>query len=94
MTRHRSRPRRCRRAAALLLLTLAQCSEFAPFEGPQPAAAQHSLCYNRANATPEQLRALASQACGGTEPRLLEQVMDFGACPILVPMRVSFACGT
>jgi len=90
----RSAPARSRRAAPLLLLALAQCTSLGPFEGPQLAAEQHTLCYNRAASTPEQLHTLATQACGGSAPRLIEQVMDLSACPILVPMRVSFACST
>jgi hypothetical protein len=87
-------PRRSvRRTAALLsLLTLAQCSELGPFEGPQPSAEQHSLCYNRASASPEQLHALAVQACGGKAPQFVDHTIDLSACPILVPVRVSFAC--
>jgi hypothetical protein len=80
------------RAASLLLLALAQCSSFAPFEGPQLADRQHTLCYNRAAASPEQLHTLATQACGGAAPQLLDQAIDLSACPILVPVRVSFAC--
>jgi hypothetical protein len=91
---HRSAARkRRRRAAALLLLGLTQCSSLGPFEGPQLAGQQHTLCYNRAAASPEELQTLATQACGGAAPRLLDQTIDWSACPLLVPMRVSFACG-
>jgi len=89
---HRRRGRRPRRAAVLFLLGLAQCSELGPFEGPAPSADLHSLCYTRGAATPDQLTTLATQACGGASPRFVGQELDLSACPLLVPMRVSFAC--
>lgn len=92
MSRHRSVPGRRRILPLLPLLALAQCSALGPFEGPQPNAEQHSLCYNRASATPEQLHALAVQACGGRAPQFVNHLIDLSACPILVPVRVSFAC--
>ena len=91
---HRLSARRMRRAATLLLLGLAQCSELGPFEGPAPSAELHSLCYTRAAASPEQLHTLATQACSGAEPRFVLQQVDLSACPLLVPMRVSFACAS
>ena len=94
MTRHPTRASRMRRISILALLALAQCSELGPYEGPAPSADLHSLCYNRASATPEQLHTLATQACGGAEPRFVVQEMDLSACPLLIPMRVSFACAS
>jgi hypothetical protein len=90
--RHRLSARHLRRAAVLLLLGLAQCSELGPYEGPAPSADLHSLCYNRVSATPDQLHTVATQACSGAEPRFVLQQMDLTACPLLIPMRVSFAC--
>jgi hypothetical protein len=82
------------RAGALLLLGLAQCTTIAPFEGPQPAADEHALCYNSHATTPEQLHALAAQACGGSEPRFLAQQTNLSDCPLLVPILVSFGCAS
>jgi hypothetical protein len=83
-----------RKAAAVgALLILANCSSLGAFEGPQASDDQHTLCYNRVETTPDQLHALATEACNGTAPRFLSQGSDFSACPLLVPMRLAFACG-
>ncbi|HUZ75048.1 MAG TPA: hypothetical protein VMU87_18850 [Stellaceae bacterium] len=76
-------------ATRLLLVGLVQCSAF---EGPQPSPDAHSLCYNRLSTSAERLRALAATVCNGGTPRYLAQGLDLSACPLLVPMRVSFAC--
>lgn len=91
---HRIRlPRRGRRiAAALALLTLTQCTNLAPFEGPQPSADAHSICYNRAATNEAAVRRLAAAACNGGAPRLLAQGFDLSDCPLLVPMQLSFTC--
>jgi len=92
-TDDRHRRSRLRRAALLpALLALVQCSELGPFEGPQPTAEEHTICYNRASATPDQLHTLARQACGGKQPQFVDHTIDLSACPILVPVRVSFDC--
>lgn len=89
-----ARPRALRRRLAVLgLLGLAHCSSMGPFEGPQPNADDHALCYNRATADLDQLHRLAKEACGGAEPRVLNQGMELSACPLLVPERLVFACG-
>jgi hypothetical protein len=90
----RHRAGRCRAAAVVALLILANCSSLGAFEGPQASDDEHTLCYNRAETTPDQLHALATEACAGTTPRFLRQDADFSACPLLVPMRLAFACGT
>jgi hypothetical protein len=74
-----------------VLLGLAGC---AAFEGPQPSEAVHTLCYTRLSTSPDEVRALAQQACGGAAPAFQKQEMDLSACPILVPERVYFGCGS
>ena len=88
--------RRVRRVVApVLMIALVQCSSLGPFEGPDPQGAgdAHTLCYNRASTTPQQLHATAVAACGTGEPHFLEQNLDYSACPLLVPERLSFTCG-
>jgi hypothetical protein len=92
-TDDRHRAGRCRSAAVVALLILANCSSLDAFEGPQASDDEHTLCYNRAKTSPDQLHALAAEACAGTTPRFLRQGTDFSACPLLVPMRLAFACG-
>ncbi len=83
---------RCSKVATrLLLVVLAQCSAY---EGPQPSPDAHSLCYNRLSTSAEGLRKLAVTTCNGGMPRFLAQGVDLSACPLLVPMRLSFACST
>jgi hypothetical protein len=86
------------RAMALGLLGLAvpilsACTSLGPFEGPQPSADEHALCYTRLATTPEQLQTTARNACGGGEPHVVKQASDFSACPLLTPMRLYFTCG-
>ncbi len=90
-----TRAARARRIVApLVLVALAQCSELGPFEGPAPTADAHSLCYNRTSTDQKQLRTVAVAACAGSEPQFLAQNLDFSACPLLMPERLSFSCGT
>jgi hypothetical protein len=83
-----------RRLAALIVLTgLAACSTVAPFEAAQPADDEYSVCYARIGATPQQVQQLIVPECGaGTEPRLVSQGMDLGACPLFTPIRAVFKC--
>ena len=78
--------------APALLLALAQCSSLDAFEGPQPSAGTHSLCYNGMATDDARLHVLAKQACSGAVARLVDRSLDMSACPILMPMRLSFAC--
>ena len=80
-------------ATRLLLIALTQCSAMGPFEGPQPSPDTHALCYNRWSTSPQNLHALAVTACSGSAPRFVSQSLNLSACPLLVPMQVSFACG-
>lgn len=96
--------RRYRRTAILGLAMLAGgCgANVVPFETlPQPnvtapAAADTvyvGVCYNSLFTTPAAVRAVAVNACGfeGT-PYLLDQDMRL-TCPLLTPVRATFACG-
>jgi hypothetical protein len=50
------------------------------------------VCYNRETSTPRQVLAVARRNCEpGTTPRLIEQDAR-GSCPLLTPMRATFAC--
>lgn len=92
-TRDRHRAGHWRAATLLATLILANCSNLNAYEGPQASDDEHTLCYNRIETTPDQLHALAAEACNGAPPRMLRQGADFSACPLLVPMRLAFACG-
>jgi len=92
-TDDRHRAGRFSAATLVAALSLAGCTSLDAFEGPQANDDEHTLCYNRAETTPDQLHALATEACNGTAPRLLRQGADFSACPLLVPMQLAFACG-
>jgi hypothetical protein len=72
-----------------LALGLTAC---AAFEGPLVGEDEHTICYSRLETTPDQLRTLATEACGGADPRFDKQAMDISACPVLVPQRIYFAC--
>ena len=92
-----------RRLALLALggLVSACGSLVAPFEGVPPLAAPPSIaadsqrvavCYNKMFSTPEQVRAVAAEACGpNTEPQLIGQDMKL-YCPVLTPVRAHFLC--
>jgi hypothetical protein len=81
-------------AIVALALGLLGCSSLGAYEGPQANADEHTLCYTRAATTTEQLKTLAKEACGGTEPQMHQQQMDWAACPLLVPERLYFSCAT
>ena len=81
-----------RLGGALLCLGAAHCTTVAPFEGPQPDADTHSICYTRLASSATEVRALAQQICSGGEPQLTKQGIDLSVCPLLVPVRVSFSC--
>jgi hypothetical protein len=81
-------------ATAVLALGLIGCASFGPYEGPQAKNDEHTLCYIRTATTPEQLQTLAKEACNGVEPHLHQQELDWAACPLLVPERLYFSCGT
>lgn len=50
------------------------------------------VCYSRETATPRQVLDVARAACEpGTIPSLIEQDMQL-FCPILTPVRATFAC--
>jgi len=79
--------------ASLAVAALTACTSLGPFEGPQPRADEHALCYTRAAATPDQLHTTARTACGGGEVHFLKQETDLSACPLLTPVRLYFTCG-
>lgn len=72
-----------------LVLALAGCGAF---EGPQPSASEHTICYTRTQTSLDQLHDLAKQACNGAEPHFVGESMDLSACPLLVPERAHFTC--
>jgi hypothetical protein len=91
---HRPRARAARLGlVSMVLAALSACTSLGPFEGPQPSADEHALCYSRAATTPDQLHTTARAACGGGEVQFLKQETDLSACPLLVPMRLHFTCG-
>jgi hypothetical protein len=82
------------------LLLLAGCSQAVPYEwsprearkGPGESLPRVGVCYNAMFTTPEQVRATAEEACTGIgSPQLVEQDMRL-ACPLLTPVRATFAC--
>lgn len=90
---------------AVLLAGLAQCgrpaSVLPPFETVAPtvknepanAALRVSVCYNSFTTTAEQVRAIAVDSCGAeTTPRPLERDLTLAHCPVLEPLRATFAC--
>ncbi len=92
-------------ALAALLAGLAQCgrpaSVLPPFETVPPtvknepanAALRVAVCYNSFTTTAEQVRAIAADSCGvETTPRPLERDLTLAHCPILEPLRATFAC--
>jgi hypothetical protein len=86
---------------ALAGATTACGSLVEPFEAvpplsPPPGIAADSqrvaVCYNKMFTTPEQVRAVAADACGpSTEPQLIGQDMKL-YCPVLTPIRAHFVC--
>jgi hypothetical protein len=91
----------CRRILIVTSL-LAACSPGAlpPFDTAPKSAplgvnedfTRVGVCYNRKTATPQQVLDVARGACEpGTTPSLIEQDMEL-FCPILTPVRATFAC--
>lgn len=80
------------RRLGLTLALAAALSGCGAFEGPQPSATEHSLCYTSTATGADELRNLAKEACGGSAPQFLKQGMDLSACPLLVPERAYFSC--
>lgn len=88
--------------AIALLASLGGCGTgfLAPFDAeprapPKGASEEFTrvgICYNRETTTPQEIAALARANCGpGTTPHLIGQ--DFlASCPLLTPMRATFAC--
>ena len=92
-------------ALAVLLAGLAQCgrpaSVLPPFEtvaptvknAPADAPLRVSVCYNSFTTTADQVRAIAADSCGAeTMPRPLERDLTLAHCPVLEPLRATFAC--
>jgi hypothetical protein len=53
-----------------------------------------AVCYNKLFSTPEQVRAVAIEACGPkAEPQLVNQDLKL-TCPVLTPVRANFRCVT
>jgi hypothetical protein len=90
---------------AVLLAGLTQCgrpaSVLPPFETVAPtvkneaanAALRVSVCYNSFTTTAEQVRTIAADSCGAeTTPRPVERDLTLAHCPILEPLRATFAC--
>lgn len=90
---------------AALLAGLAQCgrptSVLPPFETvvpivknePANAAVRVSVCYNSFTTTAEQVRTIAADSCGAeTTPRPVERDLTLAHCPVLEPLRATFAC--
>ena len=95
---------RARCLAALTLAALAAgCggSLTAPFEGvpslePPPGVSADSqrvaVCYNKSYTTPEQVRAVAVEACGrDSDPQLISQDVELD-CPVMTPVRAQYLC--
>ena len=97
------RARRVRRAALVAGVALvAACGSFtAPFEGvpslypPEGVSADSqrvAVCYNKLFTTPEQVRAVAVEACGAdSDPQLIGQDVKLD-CPVMTPVRAQFIC--
>ena len=94
-----------RTALAVLLAGLTQCgrpaSVLPPFETVAPtvkneaanAALRVSVCYKSLTTTAEQVRTIAAESCGAeTTPRPVERDLTLAHCPILEPLRATFAC--
>jgi hypothetical protein len=87
-------------AVAALLTGLVQCGVLPPFETVTPPAkgeaadfTRVSVCYNSLTTTADQVRAIAADSCGAeTTPRPLERDLTLTNCPLLEPLRATFAC--
>jgi hypothetical protein len=73
------------------LLLLGGCGAF---EGPQASDNVHTLCYSRLSTSADEVRTLAKLACSGTAPQFRGQHADLSACPVLMPERIYFDCGS
>src|SRR5579859_5317905 len=93
---------RGRFASIALAALLAGCGSMTePFEGvpslePPPGVSADgdrvAVCYNKLFTTPEQVRAVALQACGrDSEPQLISQDIKLD-CPVMTPVRAQFLC--
>jgi hypothetical protein len=87
-----------RALAPALLLGLAGCGALTPY-GAAPAATPGvtaptvAVCYSRLGASAEAVEAAAAQDCGPkTRLKLIEQEWNMSACPVLTPIRATFAC--
>ena len=85
----------------LLAIALAGCTgeALAPVEArplPAPRGDERprvAFCYNQSTTSPKKLMALAQTGCGaGFTPRFVADGPNLGACPVLSPARVTFAC--
>ena len=87
--------------ALLLALAVAGCAEqVAPYEsipraprrGANESVPRIGVCYNAVFSRPEEVRAVAEEACGTIgKPVLAEQDLRL-ACPLLTPTRATFMC--
>jgi len=88
-----------------LLFALTRCSQLRdslpPFETEPPPLLKSetepvprvAVCYNSLTATAERVREIAAVSCGpGTTPAPLSRDESLRNCPVLTPMRVTFAC--
>jgi hypothetical protein len=100
MTRSATGRRRRALLALVLVLPTASCGSLtAPFEGVPRLPTKSNdpgdrvaVCYNKLFATPEQVRAVAIDACGpDATPQFLEQDERL-ACPLLTPVRATYQC--
>ena len=84
---------------ALAALTASCGSLVAPFQGVPRVPAGVSdvgdrigVCYNKLFSTPEEVHAVAVDACGpDTTPQLIEQDERL-SCPLLTPVRATYQC--
>jgi hypothetical protein len=96
-----SSTRSWRLAWVLLACAVTACGGLVePFEtlpsvleaGDADDAPRIAVCYNKLFSTPEQVRAVAIEACGPkTEPQLVSQDLKL-TCPLLTPARANFRC--
>ena len=91
-----------RLSCMIAVAMLAGCGSLtAPFEGvpslipPAGVSADSqrvAVCYNKLFATPEQIRAVAIEACGtDSDPQLIGQDIRLD-CPVMTPVRAQFLC--
>ena len=64
----------------------------AALKGQGESVPRVGVCYNAMFTNPDEVRAVAEEACTGIgKPQLVEQDMRL-ACPVLTPVRATFAC--